>query len=122
MKPESPAHAGLVEILDRILDKGIVINADIAVAVAGTELLGIKVRAALASFETAARYGLQFPSGTNLQLPVWEEAQQARAACPQCARLTARAELEEQGCRWCGYTPWKLAATNPVRLPTPARS
>ena len=44
----------LVDVIDRILDKGLVINADICVSVAGVELLGIKIRAALASFETAA--------------------------------------------------------------------
>lgn len=56
----------LADIVDRILDKGLVINADITVAVVGVELLGIKVRAAVASFETAAAYGLEFPSGTRL--------------------------------------------------------
>ncbi|WP_254538145.1 gas vesicle protein GvpJ [Halomarina litorea] len=50
-----------------LLDKGIVINADIAVTVGETELLGIHIRAALASFETAAKYGLQFPDGTDMR-------------------------------------------------------
>ena len=57
----------LVDLIDRILDKGLVINADIQVSVAGVELLGIKIRAALSSFETAVRYGLEFPSGTHLK-------------------------------------------------------
>ena len=56
----------LADVIDRILDKGLIINADITVAVVGVELLGIKIRAALASFETAAMYGLEFPSGTKL--------------------------------------------------------
>jgi len=56
----------LADVIDRILDKGLVINADIAVSVVGIELLSIKIRAALASFETAAKYGLEFPSGTRL--------------------------------------------------------
>ena len=56
----------LADVIDRILDKGVVINADIAVSVVGVELLGIKIRAAIASFETAAAYGLEFPSGTRL--------------------------------------------------------
>ena len=59
----------LADVIDRILDKGLVINADIKIAVVGVELLDIKIRAALASFETAAMYGLEFPSGT--QLPEW---------------------------------------------------
>ncbi len=59
----------LADVIDRILDKGLVINADITVSVVGVELLGIKIRAAIASFETAAMYGLEFPSGTRV--PEW---------------------------------------------------
>ena len=62
----------LLDVIDRILDKGIVINADITVSLVGVELLGIKIRAALASFETAAKFGLAFPSGTNLNTPAWK--------------------------------------------------
>ena len=40
----------LADVIDRVLDKGLVINADICVSIAGVELLGIKIRAALASF------------------------------------------------------------------------
>ena len=65
--------ATLVDVIDRILDKGLVINADIVISLVGVELLGIKIRAALASFETAAKYGLEFPSGTNLQATAWEK-------------------------------------------------
>ncbi|WP_331236523.1 gas vesicle protein GvpJ [Natronorarus salvus] len=57
----------LADVLEMILDKGIVINADIAVTVGQTELLGIELRAAIASFETAAEYGLAFPSGTDMR-------------------------------------------------------
>lgn len=63
---ESLSAGTLADVIDRILDKGLVINADITVSVVGVELLGIKIRAALASFETAAKYGLEFPSGTRL--------------------------------------------------------
>ncbi|MFC5972814.1 gas vesicle protein GvpJ [Halomarina salina] len=55
----------LADVVELLLDKGVVINADIAVSVGETELLGIHIRAALASFETAAKYGLQFPDGTD---------------------------------------------------------
>lgn len=55
----------LAEMVEMILDKGVVINADIAVTIGDTELLGVKVRAAIASFETAAEYGLEFPEGVD---------------------------------------------------------
>jgi len=55
----------LADVVEMLLDKGVVINADIAVSVGETELLGVHIRAAIASFETAAKYGLQFPDGTD---------------------------------------------------------
>jgi len=57
----------LAEVVEMLLDKGIVINADIAVSIGDTQLLGVQVRAAIASFETAAKYGLEFPEGTDMR-------------------------------------------------------
>ena len=57
----------LADMVEMLLDKGVVINADIAVSIGDTELLGVQVRAALASFETAAEYGLEFPEGTDVE-------------------------------------------------------
>ena len=74
LQATSGNSATLVDVIDRILDKGLVINADIAISLVGVELLGIKIRAALASFETAAKYGLEFPSGTNLRTAALESA------------------------------------------------
>jgi hypothetical protein len=60
-------QADLADVLELVLDKGIVVNADIAITVNQTELLGVEIRAAIASFETAAKYGLAFPSGTDME-------------------------------------------------------
>lgn len=60
-------QADLADVLELVLDKGIVVNADIAITVNETELIGVEIRAAIASFETAAKYGLAFPSGTNME-------------------------------------------------------
>jgi ribosomal protein L37AE/L43A len=97
----------LAALVDRLLDKGLVINADIAVSVAGVELLGIKIRAALASFETAAQYGLEFPSGTNYETAAWKEATIRKEVCPQCEKKVDREELLEEGCPWCGWVSAK---------------
>lgn len=51
-------QATLVDLLDRVLEKGLVINADIVICLAGVPLVGINLRAALASIETMARYGV----------------------------------------------------------------
>ncbi|ELY95442.1 gas vesicle protein GvpJ [Natrialba taiwanensis] len=63
----SRQQTDLAEVVEMLLDKGIVINADIAVSIGDTQLLGIQLRAAIASFETAAKYGLEFPEGTDMQ-------------------------------------------------------
>ncbi len=104
----------LADVIDRVLDKGLVINADICVSVAGVELLGIRVRAALASFETAARYGLEFPSGTNYEKAAWKEAQTGnQETCPECAKKVPVEELLREGCPWCG---WISAKAKRVRI------
>ncbi|MFQ5946150.1 MAG: gas vesicle protein, partial [Anaerolineae bacterium] len=79
------------------------------VSVAGVELLGIKLRLALASFETAARYGLEFPTGTDLSVPAWEEARKAKEPCPGCGKRLPREDLLEHGCHWCGWTAPRLS-------------
>ncbi|MBU4312910.1 MAG: gas vesicle protein [Candidatus Omnitrophica bacterium] len=102
----------LVDVIDRILDKGLVINADIAISVAGVELLGIKIRAALASFETAAKYGLEFPAGTNVETAAWKEALKGKEECPQCGKKVLTEELLGEGCPWCG---WLSAKAKEIR-------
>ena len=103
MEPSRDGTGTLVDVIDAILDKGLVINADITISVVGVELLGIKIRAALASFETAARYGLEFPSGTNLEVPAWGEAQVVKEICPQCGKKVPVDELLNASCPWCGW-------------------
>ncbi len=51
----------LFDLLDRILDKGVVISGDITVAFAGVDLLSLKVNLVIASLETAKRYGIELP-------------------------------------------------------------
>jgi gas vesicle structural protein len=98
-------NSTLVDVIDRLLDKGLVINADICVSLAGVELLGLKIRAALASFETAAKYGLEFPSGTNYEKSVWKEAEAGiKEVCPECGKGVIAEELLNNGCPWCGWT------------------
>ena len=46
----------LVEVIDRILDKGVVIDAWVRVSLVGIELLTIEARVVVASVETFLRY------------------------------------------------------------------
>jgi ssDNA-binding Zn-finger/Zn-ribbon topoisomerase 1 len=108
IQPTRSNSATLVDLIDRILDKGIVINADITVSICGVELLGVKVRAAVASFETAAKYGLEFPSGTNLTTESWRRIEQDIETCPNCNKRLPREDLLRVGCPWCGWSRPKL--------------
>lgn len=107
-KPEK--EGGLALLIEKVLDKGLVINADIVVTIADTELLGIKIRAALASFATAAQYGLQFPSGTNIQTAAWQEALIEKETCPQCEKKVPIDQLLNESCPWCGWISAKAKA------------
>ncbi|MCP8307707.1 MAG: gas vesicle structural protein GvpA [archaeon] len=51
-----PAPVSLLEVLDRILDKGIVIDAFVRVSLVGIELLTIEARVVVASVETYLKY------------------------------------------------------------------
>ena len=51
---------GLVEILDRVLDKGLVIAGDIKVNLANVELLTIQVRLLICSIDKAEQIGLNW--------------------------------------------------------------
>lgn len=58
MEPTRDTHATLVDLLDRVLDKGLVIHADIIISLGGVPLIGVNLRAALAGMETMIRYGI----------------------------------------------------------------
>ena len=50
------ASSSLVEVVDRILDKGVVIDAWVRVSLVGIELLAVEARAVVASVETFLKY------------------------------------------------------------------
>ncbi|MFZ5647367.1 MAG: gas vesicle structural protein GvpA [Bacillota bacterium] len=50
------ASSSLVEVVDRILDKGVVIDAWVRVSLVGIELLAIEARAVIASVDTYLKY------------------------------------------------------------------
>jgi hypothetical protein len=103
LMPQRSREGTLTHIIETLLDKGLVINADITVSLAGVELLGIRVRAALASFDTAARYGLDFPSGTDRNTVAWNEASERKDTCPQCGKMAPVDQLLYEFCPWCGW-------------------
>lgn len=53
---KSMSSSSLVEVVDRILDKGVVIDAWVRVSLVGIELLAIEARVVVASVETWLKY------------------------------------------------------------------
>ena len=53
---KSMASSSLVEVVDRILDKGVVIDAWVRVSLVGIELLAVEARVVVASVETWLKY------------------------------------------------------------------
>lgn len=64
------AEAGLVDLLDRVLDRGLVIHADIMITLAGVPLVGLNLWAVLAGMETLL---------ADPQMREWDARVRARA-------------------------------------------
>lgn len=90
---------GLVDVLDRILDKGLVIAGDIKVSLANVELLTLQIRLLVCSIDKAEQIGLNWwRYDTNLTT----RAERAEAENLELRERLAELELEMQ----------KLAAAN----------
>ena len=85
---EGTSSATLVDLLDRVLDKGLVVAGDVSISLANVELLTIRIRLLVCSIDKAEQIGLNW----------WRyESRLGRGAGEEIARLQARvAELEQQ--------------------------
>src|SRR4051812_5813583 len=88
---EGTSSATLVDLLDRVLDKGLVVAGDVSISLANVELLTIRVRLLVCSIDKAEQIGLNW----------WRyESRLAHGdgtSSDEVARLQARvAELEAQ--------------------------
>ena len=103
--PQRPESTNLADILERVLDKGIVIAGDIRVNLLDVELLTIKIRLLVASVDKAREMGIDWwehdPSLTSSQRDLAEENRELRQriGALEAARLTGHngdepAELE----------------------------
>ena len=60
MEPSYRRSTGLVDVLDRVLDKGLVVAGDIRVSLAEVELLTIRIRLLICSIDKAEQIGLDW--------------------------------------------------------------
>jgi hypothetical protein len=91
-----PTHAtNLAEILERVLDKGIVIAGDITISIADVELLKIKIRLLVASVDKAKEIGIDWwesdPSLSSRARRLEQENGELRARLEQAEVAPAKA-------------------------------
>jgi hypothetical protein len=85
---------GLVDVLDRVLDKGLVIAGDIKINLANVELLTVQVRLLVCSIDKAEQIGLNWwRSDPRLSLPAGASTGDSLASAAVEQRL---ARLERQ--------------------------
>jgi len=82
VKTHSPST--LADVLDRILDKGVVVAGDVSVSLVGVELLTIRLRLLIASVDKAKEMGIGW----------WEEDHFLRGA-EQASQTTLARENED---------------------------
>lgn len=105
---------GLVDVLDRILDKGLVVAGDIKVSLANVELLTIQIRLLVCSIDKAEQIGLDWwRYDSNLTARTGREDQ-------RLGRRVAELELEVE--RLSGKSESGKAAPAPARRRAPAAS
>jgi hypothetical protein len=63
---ENEEHVTLCEVLDRVLNKGVVVQGDITISVADVDLLYLGLRLLLTSIETARTAGALAPGGNGV--------------------------------------------------------
>lgn len=88
---------GLVDILDRILDKGLVVAGDIRVHLANVELLTIQVRLLVCSIDKADSIGLNWWRGDPYYSSDARDAPQLTAVSEQLQRIQERLDSLESG-------------------------
>jgi hypothetical protein len=85
--------SGLVDVLDRILDKGLVVAGDIKISIAEVELLTIRIRLLVCSIDKAEQIGLDWwKHDRHLSMGDGELAAENETLRQQVKRLERRLE------------------------------
>lgn len=89
----SGGSANLADVLERVLDKGVVVAGDIKVFVGGIELLTVQIRLVVCSVDKAHEIGLDWWKNNPAFNP---EAKAPALEAPQLARIEQRLESLEK--------------------------
>lgn len=92
----TPAGTSLVDVLDRVLDKGIVIDAYIRVSLVGIDLVSVEARVVVASVETYLRYADAIGTVGMVSRPLVGDGDVSRLR-NENAELRRRLAVQERG-------------------------
>ncbi len=93
----STGSSSLADVLERILDKGVVVAGDITVKIVDIELLTIQVRLLVCSVDKAREIGMSWwTSGSFVGVPQAGSATAIGAASPAPAGSTSELEVLQQ--------------------------
>ena len=115
-----PRASGLVEVLDRVLDKGLFIGGDIKISLAEVELLTIRIRLIVCSLDKARDIGLDWWT-YDRHLAPGKVAAAEREALEERIRVLERRLAEQTSPKDAAA---KVAKPKPPRAarPAPARN
>jgi gas vesicle protein GvpA/GvpJ/GvpM family len=99
--------SGLVDVLDRVLDKGLVVAGDIKISLAEVELLTVRIRLIVCSIDKAQQIGLDWwkydshlaPGSNRLSAENEDLRKQIRILERRVATLTAKRSAPPRSAR-----------------------
>src|SRR5262245_43546729 len=86
----APGGTSLIDVLDRVLDKGIVIDAWVRVSLVGIDLLTVEARVVVASIDTYLKYSEAVSHVAPVSRPVLESARVLEEPRPSRSRRVRR--------------------------------
>lgn len=103
--------SSLIDVLDRVLDKGIVIDAWVRVSLVGIDLITVEARVVVASIDTYIKYSEAVGQTAPVSRPA--ESKTTEALLAENAELRAQLETEA-GNGEGGYRPRKRVGGRPA--------
>jgi hypothetical protein len=82
--------SSLIDVLDRVLDKGIVIDAWVRVSLVGIDLITVEARVVVASIDTYLKYSEAVGSVASVSKPALAETRASEAVLAENATLRAQ--------------------------------
>ena len=87
----APGGTSLIDVLDRVLDKGIVIDAWVRVSLVGIDLITVEARVVVASIDTYLKYTEAVATATTASRPAVDTTQYEEVIAENAA---LRAQLQ----------------------------